>query len=208
MGSSDEAFLSQRDIIVIGASAGGIEALQTLISGLPPDLPATLFAVVHIPASLPSNLPYILNLNRNGCLPARHPQDRERIARGRIYIAPPDYHLLLENGSVQLWRGPRENGLRPAVNALFRSAAVSYGQRVIGVVLSGVLDDGSTGLWWVKHFGGLAVVQSPNDARFPDMPRNALEHVRADFVVRSSDMGALLTGLVKGQSSDPQSEDG
>jgi two-component system chemotaxis response regulator CheB len=177
-----------------------MEALQTLVSGLPTDLQASVFVVVHIPPPIPSNLPRIINLNCNGCLPALHPHEGEPIKRGHIYIAPPDYHLLVENGHIRLWRGPKENRFRPAVNALFRSAAFEYRDRVIGIVLSGALDDGSTGLWWVKHFGGLAIVQDPSDAMFPDMPRNALAHVRADYVVPSVEMGPLLADLARGRS--------
>src|SRR5262249_52683470 len=111
-----------------------------------------------------------------------------------------------ENHHVHLWRGPKENGLRPAINALFRSAAVSYRERVIGVVLSGTLDDGSTGLWWVKHFGGLAIVQEPSDAQFADMPSNALEHVKADCVATAEKIGPLLADLVNGRSALPSEE--
>ena len=183
---------------MIGASAGGIEALTRVLSGLPKALKAALFAVVHIPAYYTSNLPRVLNSNCNGCMHATHPAAGQKIQYGHVYVAPPDYHLLVEGDQIQLWRGPKENRFRPSINALFRSAAISYRDRVIGVVLSGMLDDGSTGLWWVKHFGGLAVVQDPDDAQFKDMPRNALEHVRADYVVPVAEMGPLLAQVVQG----------
>ena len=200
--SADEAFLSQRDIIVVGASAGGIEALRTLMSGLPVELQAAVFVVLHFPPYYTSDLPNIINRSCNGCLSAAYPNPGEPMQRGRVYVARPDYHLLVEADRVHLWRGPKENMLRPSANALFRSAAVAYKERVIGVVLSGTLDDGSTGLWWIKHFGGLAVVQDPQDAAFPDMPQNALNYTNADYIVRAAEMGPLLAKLVEGPSEE------
>ena len=180
----------------MGASAGGVEALQRLIRGLPADLGASIFVVVHIPPWCKSELPGIIT--RSGSLIALEAEAEQPFQPGRIYIAPPDYHLLVEHQHVRLWRGPKENRHRPAINALFRSAAVAYKSRVIGVILSGALDDGSAGLWWIKQFGGLAVVQDPDEARFPEMPRSALEHVDVDHVVGLSDMGSLLATLVTG----------
>jgi two-component system chemotaxis response regulator CheB len=166
------------DVVVIGASAGGLEALMNLVSGLPRDLPAALFVVVHITPTATSTLPAILA--RHGPLPARHPTDDEPIQAGTIYVAPPDHHLLVRPGRVRLTRGPRENGHRPAVDPLFRSAALHYGPRVIGVVLSGNLDDGSAGLAAVKARGGVALVQEPGETSFPSMPRSAVENVAVD----------------------------
>jgi len=123
------------------------------------------------------------------------------IQHRRIYVAPPDQHLLINSGDrVELWRGPKENNVRPSINALFRSAAVAYGSRVVGVILTGALEDGATGLWWVKRMGGLVVVQDPAEAEFGQMPQMALNHVPADHVAPSSGVGSILTGLVRGAS--------
>ncbi len=182
------------DIIVVGASAGGVEALGELVSLLPADLPAAVFIVLHIPAYGTSVLPGILS--RRGPLPAVHPADGEAIRQGRIYVAPPDHHLLLEkDGTVRLTRGPHENGHRPAVDTLFRSAARAYGPRVIGVVLTGTLDDGTAGLQVVKRRGGLAVVQDPEEALFASMPRAAIEAVAVDHVAALAEIGSTLARL-------------
>ncbi len=170
--------------------------MQELVARLPADLPAAVFVAMHIPAYRQSLLPQILS--RHGRLPAIHPESGEPIERGHIYVAPPDFHLVLEDASIRLWRGPKENRARPSINVLFRSAALTYKSRVIGVVLTGNLDDGSLGLWWVKHFGGIAIVQDPEDAAFYDMPRNALNHVNADYVARLPEIGPLLVELTDG----------
>jgi two-component system chemotaxis response regulator CheB len=187
----------KRDIVVIGASAGGIEALTTLTRTLPSDLAAAVFIVLHIAPWAPSQLPQILG--SNGPLPAWPARDQERIEHGNIYVAPPDYHLLLENNRTILWKGPKENRFRPAINPLFRSAASAYGERVTGVVLSGALDDGSAGLWWISRQGGMALVQDPDEALISDMPRSALEHVASAYVARVSEIGSLLTRLSLGE---------
>jgi len=182
-----------RDAIVVGASAGGIRALTQLLRGVPADLPAAILTVVHIPAHSPSALPRILS--DAGPLPARAAEDGEPLVKGRIYVAPPDRHLVVERDRLRLTRGPRENRARPAIDALFRSAAVELGPRVIGVVLSGVLDDGTAGLWAVKDRGGVAIVQQPAEAEHPDMPRNALEHVAIDHVLPTAQIGPKLAAL-------------
>lgn len=184
-----------RDIIVVGASAGGMEALRTLVAGLPPDLPAALFVVWHMPAYGLGVLPDVLA--RAGPLSATHARDGEPIEPGRIYVAPLDRHLVLEPGRIRLTRGPKENQFRPAIDPLFRSAAAAYGSRVIGVVLTGLLDDGTAGLWAIKDRGGLAVVQEPDDALFPSMPLSALEHVAVDHRRPVADLGALLAELAQ-----------
>jgi two-component system chemotaxis response regulator CheB len=158
-----------RDIIVVGASAGGIEALQQLVQTLPAHLPAAMLIVQHTRPSHRSYLPEILA--RQTELPVTHPVDSEPIIPGRIYIAPPDHHLLIEDEHIRVTKGPKENHCRPAVDPLFRSAAYFHGSRVIGVVLSGMLGDGTAGLWNIKDRGGLAVVQDPTDALYPAMPR-------------------------------------
>lgn len=182
------------DIIVIGASAGGMEALQDLVRGLPPDLPAALFVVWHIPAHSVGVLPAVLT--RAGPLPAHHARDGEPIEPGRIYVAPPDRHLLLEPGRVRLTHGPKENHFRPAIDPLFRSAAIAYGPRVIGVVLSGLLNDGTAGMWVIKDRGGLAVVQEPEAALYPSMPASVLEYVAVDERRPAALLGPVLAELV------------
>ncbi len=186
------------DVIVVGASAGGVEALIALTSSLPEDLSAALFLVLHIPAQSPSLLPDILN--RVGPLHALHPTDGEAIQHGHIYVAPPDHHLLVEEGVVCVIRGPKENRHRPAVDPLFRSAARTYGTRVVGVVLTGSMDDGTAGLLAIKRRGGVAVVQDPRDALFSSMPRSAIAHVEVDHVVPLSGIGPLLAQLSQGQA--------
>ncbi|MDQ3997065.1 MAG: chemotaxis protein CheB, partial [Gemmatimonadota bacterium] len=151
--------MATRDVVVVGASAGGIEALRELVAHLPADYPGAIFVVVHIPTDAPSMLPRILT--RAGPLPAVHASDGDAIEGGRIYVAPPNHHLLLKPDAMWVGYGPKENGHRPAVDPLFRSAARAYGPRVVGVVLSGTLSDGSHGLRAVKAGGGTAVVQDP-----------------------------------------------
>jgi two-component system chemotaxis response regulator CheB len=182
-----------RDVIVIGASAGGVEPLRQVVAGLPADLPAALFVVVHVPPHGPSVLPRILS--RSGPLPAVHPHDHQPIRPGTIYVAPPDYHLLVKPGHVRVTRGPRENRHRPAADALFRTAARSYRQRVVGVVLSGVLDDGTAGLAAIKRAGGMAVVQHPADALYDSMPRTALNNVAVDYSLPAAELPGLLARL-------------
>ncbi len=186
--------MPKRDIIVIGASAGGVEAVGAVVSRLPADLDASVLVVVHIPPYATSTLPSILD--RCGPLKAVHPRDGEALQPGRIYVAPPDKHLLVEVGRVVVRRGPKENRFRPSIDALFRSAAYVYGSRVIGVVLSGVLDDGTSGLWSIKRLGGVAMVQTPEDAQHPEMPRSVLEHVECDYAGTAAELGARLGELV------------
>ncbi len=187
------------DIITIGASAGGVEALSALARLLPADLPASVFVALHVPPHGMSVLPQILS--RGGPLPAGHVEDGEAIAPGRIYVAPPDHHLLIDRGTLRLSRGPKENGFRPAIDPLFRSAARWHGSRVIGVVLSGTLDDGTAGLRAIKSRGGLAVVQDPDDALFPNMPRNALDLVAVDHVAKAPEIAGLLGRLARIEAS-------
>ena len=186
--------MSHRDLIVIGASAGGIEALQTLVAGLPAAFPAALLVVVHVSAQSPRVLARILD--RAGALPADYAADGAVITQGQIYVAPPNTHLVVEPGRLRLTQGPKENRFRPAIDPLFRSAAAHYGPRVVGIILSGMLDDGTAGLWSIKDRGGLAVVQEPNEAPYASMPESALKHVVVDYRVPVTTMGSLLTRLV------------
>ena len=191
--------MTGHDIIVVGASAGGVEVLTQLVNNLPPDLPAAIFVVLHISSQGTSVLPKILNRSvqkhQKASLQASHPLDYEKIQHGRIYVAPPNQHLLVKDGYVRLARGPRENSHRPAVDPLFRTAARVYGNRVVGVVLSGTLDDGTAGLLAVKRQGGVAIVQNPEEALYSGMPRNAIENVDVDHILSVSDIAAILVEL-------------
>jgi two-component system chemotaxis response regulator CheB len=186
--------VKQRDIVVIGASAGGVELLLDLAAELPASLPASILVVLHTAPGFLSSLPELLT--HRGPLRAVHPLHGEQVLRGKIYVAPPDNHLLLRTGYVEVVRGPRENGHRPAVDPLFRSASWAYGSRVVGVVLSGYLDCGTAGMMSVKARGGVAVVQDPASATAPDMPRSVLSRVAVDHVVRPPELPGLLTRLV------------
>jgi two-component system, chemotaxis family, protein-glutamate methylesterase/glutaminase len=192
--------VSAHDIIVMGASSGGIEAFIEIVSGLPRDLPAAVFVVLHVSPRGTTKFPDILN--RAGRIPAAHARDQGTIRPGRIYVAPPDLHLLLRNGTMRLVRGPKENNVRPAIDATFRTAARTYGPRVVGVLLSGALDDGTAGLAAIKERGGIAVVQDPKDALFPDMPRNAVEVVKVDYCLPRREIAPLLVRLAQEPVTD------
>lgn len=204
----DVTSIPSRDIIVIGASAGGLAALTDLVRGLPEGLQAAIFIVVHTSPDNPSVLAQILD--RVGPLPATTAVDREAIVPGRIYIAPPDHHLLLKRSHVRVARGPKENGFRPAVDPLFRTAAHVHGPRVIGVVLSGGLDDGTHGLALIVQHGGLAIVQDPQEALVPSMPLSALQAVAVHRVLRASAIGPALARFLHDPPIDPRfiSQDG
>ena len=182
-------------IVTVGASAGGVESLTALVASLPPDLDAAVLIVLHIPPNLVSTLPQILS--QKGPLRAVHPTDGEQIKPGHVYVAPPDQHLLIEADRVLVKRGPKENRNRPSVDALFRSAAYSHGARVIGIVLSGALDDGTSGLWSIKRLGGITIVQDPAESSFDSMPSNALSQVDIDYCLSVHKMGALLSRLTR-----------
>ncbi len=192
------------DIIVIGASAGGLKALGAIVVNLPSDIDAAIFIVQHLPADKPSILPKILA--DLGSLPASHPSDREPIQKGRIYVAPPDYHLLVNQGSVRVVHGPKENRFRPAIDTLFRSAARAYGSRVVGVVLTGYLDDGTVGLQAVKKRGGVAIVQDPKEAEYPSMPKSALRYVKVDRCVPLAEIPHLLVQLSKQPAAEEEAD--
>jgi two-component system chemotaxis response regulator CheB len=179
-------------VVVIGASQGGVTALHTLISGLTHDFPAPILVALHIGGS-PSILPSILS-DIDG-FTAAFARNGERVINGQIYVAPPDQHMLLVDGHVQLSRGPRENFSRPAIDPLFRSAALAYGDDAIAVVLSGRLNDGTAGLYEIKRRGGTAIVQTPAEAEAPDMPRSALENVSVDYCLPVREIPRLLIRL-------------
>jgi len=185
--------MAHRDIVVIGASAGGIAALTAIASDLPSGFAATVFVVVHVPPYGVSRLPEILS--RVGPLPAVHAEHGMAFERGMIYIAAPDRHLLVREGWIEVSHGPRENHSRPAIDPLFRSAARAFGSRVVGVVLSGALNDGSLGVMAVKARGGVVIVQDPAEAVVDSMPRNALQMVTADHVLPSTTIAPALVKL-------------
>ena len=187
--------MANHNILAVGASAGGLGALKQLAAGFPSDLPAAVLFVMHLRGDARSALADIID--RAGPLRATFAHDRERLEAGSIYIAPPDRHLLLDDGHLRLGAGPRENNSRPAIDPMFRSAAICCGPRTVGVVLTGYLNDGASGLRAIKRCGGTTVVQDPQDAAYPDMPRNALAQGDADHVVALNEMPALLQKLVR-----------
>jgi chemotaxis response regulator CheB len=190
---------SERDIVVIGSSAGGIGALKRLLQVLPSDLGASIFVVQHRP-DFPETgqggrdaLAEVLS--RGISLPIRSPDDGERFQRGHVYVAPPTRHLLIEGGLVRLEQSPKESRFRPSADALFRSAALEYGRRVIGVVLSGVLADGTAGLWQIRKRGGVTIAQDPAEAEHDEMVRSAISNVEIDFCLRAEDIGKKIVEL-------------
>ncbi len=187
--------MERRDVVALGASAGGVEALKHICSQLPGDLAATMFVVMHVGAEGRNLLPEILSAY--GSLPARLAADGDRVEQGCIYVAPGDRHLLVIDGFIRLGRGPRENLTRPAVDPLLRSVGASYGPRAIGVVLTGRLNDGAAGLADLKRCGGVTVVQSPTDAEAPDMPASALQATDVDHRASLSGMPTLLMELLR-----------
>jgi two-component system, chemotaxis family, protein-glutamate methylesterase/glutaminase len=195
--------VANRDIIVIGSSAGGVQALKVLFSAFPADLPAAVFVVLHTSPHQPSVLARILN--RAGEVPVVNATDGAPIIRSRAYIAPPDHHVLVEQEHIHLSTGPKENRSRPAINPLFRSAALAYGTRVIGVILTGMLDDGTLGLWEIKRRGGICVVQSPNDAEHDQMPESAVKNVKVDYVLPLKEIGPRLVSLCR-EEAEPRPE--
>jgi two-component system chemotaxis response regulator CheB len=201
--------MPKQDIIVVGASAGGVEALSVLAAGLPADLEAAVFVVLHIGSGRingrRSYLPDILS--RSGALPAVNPKDGDEIENGKIYVAPPDFHLLVEPERIHVFHGPKENRTRPAINPLFRSAALAYKGRVTGVILTGMLDDGVAGLAEIKRRGGVAVVQDPETAVYPSMPSHAVRLVDVDHVVPLPQIAAVVSALANTERKAPEREE-
>ena len=182
-----------RNLIVIGASAGGVEAAQKLAAALPAKLPASVLLVIHVGANGPCLMADILN--RAGPLPASYPTDGQGFEHGQIYIARPDHHLLVEENRLRVSRAPKEHGHRPSIDLLFQSAASHHGARVVGVLLTGYLNDGAAGLQVIERAGGIAVVQDPADAAVPEMPINALKRISADYRLCLQDIAPLLERL-------------
>jgi two-component system chemotaxis response regulator CheB len=195
------------DIIVVGGSAGGVDAISAIVRGLPANFRGAVFVVVHMAAGYDSVLPDILS--RKGPLRATHAIHGEPIEGGHIYVAPPDNHILVRPGFLAVQRGPKENGFRPAVDPLFRSAAMAFGPRVVAVLVSGHLDCGTLGLASVKARGGLAIVQDPSEASVADMPRSAIDHIKVDYIRPVAEIGPLLAQLagqpVRSDASAPPS---
>ena len=187
--------MEHRDIVVIGASAGGLEAIRQILGVMPHDLEAAVLIVLHTANHAESLLPLILR--RSGKLPVCHPNDGDQIEHGHVYIAPPGFHMIVEDGHLRVLQGPRENLHRPAIDPLFRSAAAAYGRRVIGVVLTGMLDDGTAGLMLVRASGGEAIVQDPETALYASMPRSALNNVPNAKVTPLQEIPALLLRLIR-----------
>jgi two-component system, chemotaxis family, protein-glutamate methylesterase/glutaminase len=187
-------------IIVIGASAGGVPALSTLVEGLPADLDAAVFVVMHVAPEVPSRLHEILG--RRTTLPVSIATDGDPIQPGRIVVASADRHLMIDGDRVRVTRGPKESRSRPAIDVLFRSAAAAHGPRVIGVVLTGALDDGTAGLWAIKDRGGLALVQDPKDAEHASMPESAIRHVEVDCVVPLAGMAQEIVSRLRASTPD------
>lgn len=187
--------MNPKRLIVVGTSAGGLDALTRLIVPLPKDFPAPIFVVQHMAADTSGGV-LVQQLNKHGKLVCKHAEDGEKFVPGRIYVAPPDHHMLITKGKIIISKGARENRSRPAIDPLFRSAAVAYGARVIGVLLTGYLDDGTSGLLAIQRCGGVCVVQSPEDATYPDMPQNALNNLAPEHCLPVDAIGELLTRIV------------
>lgn len=195
--------LMQRDIVVIGASRGGVAALSLLVSDLPCDLAASLFVVLHIRPDVPGCLAAILS--QAGRLPAMYATNLQPIERGWIFVAPPDRHLVLDPGLMRLSAGPKEHHTRPAADPLFCSAAAAYGPRVVGVVLTGGGGDGASGLIAIQQKGGIAIVQDPDDAVDPSMPRHALNTGHPNYSLPLTEIAPFLVRLITGLEDDERS---
>lgn len=192
---------NKQRLVVVGASAGGVETLQQLVSHLPEEIPGTIFIVNHVYPYAKSVLPEILT--RAGVLPAKHPVDREIFQPGHIYIAPPNHHMLIEGDHIRLTEGPKENRHRPAIDPLFRSAAREHQSKVIGIILSGTLDDGVLGMVAINTYGGTTICQSPEEAIFPEMPENVLEELDVDYVMPVKQIAGQLVYLMQHPVEQP-----
>lgn len=183
-------------IVVVGASAGSMQALTALVAQLKSDFPAPVFIVSHMGPET-TGIALVRALDAAGALPCQHARHAQSFKNGQIYVAPSDNHMLIEGGKILITKGARENRSRPAIDPLFRSAAVAHGNRVIGIILTGYLDDGTSGMMAIKRCGGVCIAQDPDDAAYPDMPRSAIVNVGVDHVLPIAGMGALLADLVQ-----------
>lgn len=190
---------TEHDIVAIGGSAGALDPLREIVRALPEKYRGSIFIVLHASYDAPNLMPQLLAQFTQ--LPVTVPEDKERFRHGHIYVAPPDFHLLIEDGRVRVTRGPRENRHRPAIDPLFRSAAKSCGERVIAVLLSGALDDGTAGFLAVKIRGGVTIAQDPNEAMFPSMPLNAIQHAGADYVLPAAEIAATLADMAEARNT-------
>ena len=188
------------NIVVVGASAGGVEALSALLEYLPDDLPAAILITLHLSPFSESHLPQILA--RVTRIPVKHPENQEPLRQGSVYVAPPDFHLILEPEVIRLGHGPKENRHRPAIDVMFRSAAKTHGSRVTGVLLTGNLDDGVAGLVNIKKCGGITIVQDPKEASFPEMPLRAIESLEVDWCLSLKEIGRKLIELMTEPKGD------
>ena len=186
----------KRDFVLIGGSAGSLDALRGIVRGLSPDFPAAVFVIQHLSARSPSQLPAVLQTAAS--MRVLTAEEGMRPEPGHIYVAPPDRHVLLAQDHMHVARGPKEGLHRPSINATFRSAAHSFGRRVIGVLLSGMLDDGASGLWEIAKNGGVAIVQDPEEAPFPSMPLNAMMDAPVHFRLKAHEIAPELARLVNG----------
>lgn len=191
---------SHRGIVVIGGSGRSLETLSSIAGGLPADFPGSIFIVIHIAEESPGLFGEYLE--QCGSLPATYPRDHETIRRGHIYVARAGYQMTLEPGKIRVQRGPRENRHRPAIDPLFRTAARVYGARAIGIVLSGLHDDGSAGLYAIRQRGGIAIVQDPRDAALGEMPRRAIEYSTPDYILPASQIAPNLIRLVRADRTE------
>jgi two-component system chemotaxis response regulator CheB len=192
--------MPHRNMVAIGGSAGSIEALRRVVRDLPADFPAAVFVVVHSRARLHSGLAHLLSYAAK--MNVAEAEDGERIEDGKIYVARPDYHLLLSDNHIHLSRGPKEGLHRPSINAMFRTAAACCDGKVVGVLLSGLLDDGASGLWEIVHNHGISIIQDPEEALFPSMPMAALEAVPINFKLKSTEIGPQLVKIVSTAEPD------
>ena len=195
--------MPKKNIVVMGGSTGSFDVFKRVAKDLPPDLDAAIFIVWHMSPDVRGILPEVLN--NAGPLPAHEARDGDEIKLGNVYVARADHHLLLDNSHMRVTRGPKENRFRPAVDPLFRSAAYEYGPRVVGIITSGALDDGTSGMWAIKMHGGVTVAQDPNDAEIPSMPESAIRQVTIDHIVPAKQIADLIVRL-SSEETTPEEE--